>query len=247
MRTKGLSGFTLCIIAMVTMLLDHSYIALFRGANYLNYIGRVSFPIFAYLLVEGYYNTGSRIKYALRLFIFALISEIPFNLLIAQSINFKEHQNVMFELLFGIIVLSANTSLIEGISSGRLFKVVMGALVMLLSFTTSYIYSFDYSCYGLALIILFAISRDFKYSKLIQLIGMVGIFIVWYIGIGWTLNIGNFCIYLPRQSLCILSLPLIWLYNGERGYASNHFKYMKYSFYPLHLIILYILREVFIV
>lgn len=136
-KKKGISGSTVKIIAVVTMLIDHVAAALFtrmvisRGFFYaagneqrliewmkvngllfvvtqlMRLIGRLGFPIFCFLLVEGFQKTGNVKKYAFRLGLFALISEIPFNLAFSGRVWAPGYQNVYFTLLIGILALWA--------------------------------------------------------------------------------------------------------------------------------------------
>ena len=127
MPQKGLSGSTLKLIAIITMLIDHIGAAVIarlliagQGSEMLykiyyamRAVGRVAFPIFCFLLVEGFFYTGSRKKYALRLFGFALLSEIPFDLAFSGKILEFGYQNVFFTLLIGL--LSNGHILLEGV------------------------------------------------------------------------------------------------------------------------------------
>ena len=95
---KGINTFTLKVIALLAMLCDHLGHALFPELIILRIIGRISFPIFAYVLVEGFYYTRDVNKYMLRLGVIALLSEIPFDLMASQKILEFGHQNVFFTL-----------------------------------------------------------------------------------------------------------------------------------------------------
>ncbi len=121
----GLSGSTLKLIACITMLIDHTGAAFVwqllslpsLRADYLLYtrtvhiynimrqIGRLAFPIFCFLIVEGYFHTHDVRKYMKRLFLFALISEIPFDLALKPSWLYPQKQNVYFTLLIGLLVI----------------------------------------------------------------------------------------------------------------------------------------------
>ncbi|MBP3544518.1 MAG: hypothetical protein J6J86_09845, partial [Lachnospiraceae bacterium] len=123
---KGLAGSTLKIIAIITMFIDHIGAAIFENNEItmcvmakgehayviwgladlvLRLIGRIAFPIFCFLLVEGFLHTRDVKKYALRLGAFCLISEIPFNLAFFGQPLYAGHQNVFFTLLIGLLVL----------------------------------------------------------------------------------------------------------------------------------------------
>lgn len=86
-KQQGISGYWLKVIAVVSMLIDHTSAVILEQipgleapAFFMRIIGRAAFPIYCFLLVEGFYHTRSRAKYAGRLFLFALISEVPFDL-----------------------------------------------------------------------------------------------------------------------------------------------------------------------
>lgn len=128
-----LSGSALKFIAVFTMLIDHigavllehgyimnhnlkstyhpvSYefaMQIFKLDQILRTIGRISFPIFCFLLLQGFWHTSNRKKYALRLFLFALLSEIPFDLAFNSRILEFTYQNVMFTLLLGLLTIWA--------------------------------------------------------------------------------------------------------------------------------------------
>ena len=102
---KGLNTFSLKWIAIISMLIDHIGAVLLPQYEGLRIIGRLAFPIFAYLLVEGFVYTKDVKKYLVRLGIFALISEIPFDLAFFGSVFAPSHQNVFFELFCGILML----------------------------------------------------------------------------------------------------------------------------------------------
>ena len=84
-KTKGISSFSLHILAMILMLCDHLWATLFPAQEWMTCIGRVAFPIFAFMIVEGFFHTANVRKYISRLFIFAIVSEIPFNLIYGSS------------------------------------------------------------------------------------------------------------------------------------------------------------------
>ena len=91
-----MSSFALHIIAMIFMLCDHMW-ATILDYEWLTCIGRIAFPIFAFLITEGYIHTSNINKYIKRMVIFAIITEIPFNLMVSASPIYPFHQNVLYQ------------------------------------------------------------------------------------------------------------------------------------------------------
>ena len=104
-KWKLLDANALKIIAVVLMMLDHLWASVIPGNRWMTMLGRCAFPIFAFMVAEGYVHTSDVKKYMKRLFVFALISEIPFNLFYIGAPIFPFHQNVMFTLLYGLLIL----------------------------------------------------------------------------------------------------------------------------------------------
>ena len=229
---KYFTGSTLKLIAIITMFIDHigaailensvisSYIishTSFTPENWLSFdlifrlTGRIAFPIFCFLLVEGFLHTKNVKKYALRLGMFCLISEIPFDLAFYQQPFSYTHQNVFFTLLIGLLVL-IGLKQFEGASKGifRILCVLAGALVATFLQT-------DYSAYGVCVIVLFYIFRKRPIIRNIS-----------------TMLVLFLCS--PLEITGIAALIPIHLYNGKRG---SSIKYFFYLFYPLHLLLLY--------
>jgi len=104
-----MDAFTLKIIAMITMLIDHTGHLIFGDFSYFNYIGRLAFPIFAFQISQGYIHTKDFKKYAFRLAVFALIAQIPFMLFISiiTGAFFTWYLNIFFTLLLGLLAILA--------------------------------------------------------------------------------------------------------------------------------------------
>ena len=102
-----LNSYQLKCIAIITMLIDHIGAVLFPENLVLRYIGRISFPIFCFLLAEGFYHTKNVKKYMMRLAVFAVLSEIPYDLAFRNTYIEFTRQNVFFTLLIGVVMMYA--------------------------------------------------------------------------------------------------------------------------------------------
>ena len=235
---KIINNNTLKIIAMILMLLDHLWGTIIPGNQWMTLIGRMAFPIFAFLIVEGFFHTSDLKKYMKRLFIFGLISEIPFNLIYTGSIIFPFHQNVMFTLLLGLLIINEIDKLKN---TKEIKKKIIPILKIFLFLLISIIGFVDYGVTGVLTIVVFYLFRGFKLAWIGQLISLILLYIVFFEGQYVILNIFNYEYFLPLQSIGVLSLIFIWLYNGEKGKNNKLIKYLFYSFYPVHMLVIYLI------
>ena len=235
---KIINNNTLKIIAMILMLLDHLWGTIIPGNQWMTLIGRMAFPIFAFLIVEGFFHTSDLKKYMKRLFIFGLISEIPFNLIYTGSMIFPFHQNVMFTLLLGLLIINE----IDKLKNNKeIKKKIIPILKIFLFLLISIIGFVDYGVTGVLTIVVFYLFRGFKLAWIGQLISLILLYIVFFEGQSVILNIFNYEYFLPLQSIGVLSLIFIWLYNGEKGKNNKLIKYLFYSFYPVHMLVIYLI------
>ena len=205
--------FTLKIIAIITMFLDHYY-RIIGGPEWLSVLGRLAFPIFAFSISEGYSHTKNVNKYLMRLLNFAIIIQLP------NFLGFQEYPlNIFFTLALGLFCL-------EILDNNKINIVVRYIIVLYLCFFAEKT-GLDYGAYGVILIILFNKLRN---NKLYIFIAFLALNLV-------ILKIGNLS---EMQIYSIFSLIPIFLYNGKKGYGM---KYFFYLFYPLHFIFLYFLNE----
>lgn len=210
---KGIDTFTLKMIGLVTMLLDHIGMIFFPNIILFRVIGRLAFPIFAYVLVEGFCHTKDIYKYMLRLLMFALIAEVPFDLATKGTVFSLESQNVMFTLLLGILMLCFY------LKTRSLFGKCMLLIMFLLIAEFCRV---DYSSMGLAMIFIFYQLRDEKLQK------TIGITIINLILMGGV------------QAFGALAMVPISLHNRKQGLRA---KWLFGFFYPTHLLALYLLSR----
>ena len=237
-QTFSISAVTLRNIALVCMLLDHLWATVVPGNFWMTCLGRLAFPIFAFQIVEGYVHTSNFKKYAQRLLLFGLLSELPFNLIYSGSLIFPFHQNVMFTLLLGL--LSARD--LDQFRQAEDFKQrIVAVLRMMLWCGLGAIGFVDYGANGVLTVLLFAMCRQLPHCRLFQLAGMVVLH-------GFLMEGMHFPflgLELPLQGLAVLALLPIWLYRGEKGSRSRLVQMGSYLFYPVHMLILGIIGYFF--
>ena len=213
----SLNATHLRILALFLMLLDHLWATVVPGNNWMTYVGRMAFPIFAFQAAQGYHHTHDFKGYCKRLAIFAAVSEIPFNLMIFSSPIFPFHQNVMLTLLLGLLACRAW-------DQRKWWKVALLLLAGVVTFP-------DYGVMGVLTVLMFHVLRDWKWAQLLMLIA-----INWFGFEGQHLLLGT--MEIPVQAFAILAFLPIALYNGEKGRGGKALQYGSYIFYPLHMLIL---------
>jgi hypothetical protein len=234
----GINAMQLKILAMVFMLCDHLWATIIHGNDWLTCVGRLAFPIFAFMLVEGYFHTRSVRRYAKRLLIAAIVSEIPFNLVSGGSLLYPFHQNVLFTFWLALLVLER----VENArNKGRGAWIAALALWGVAGFVGGTLLMVDYYGYGILMILLFYVTRDIPWGRILQFAGMYYINFEMMKGQFIPIELGGRQLELPIQGLAVLALILIWLYNGEKGRYSARIKPLTYWFYPVHLLVLGVL------
>ncbi len=204
-----LDSFQLKCIAIVSMALDHTGAVLYPSQIWLRCLGRIAFPIFCFLIVEGFFHTRDVRRYMGRLGVFALISEIPYDLAFRGVPLEYAHQNVFFTLLIGIgmmVLLERNR------------EWPVKAVILLLAMWLAVLIRSDYNFRGVLLIFVFYIFHESRWLAVTA-------------GGLW-----NFLYQGVIQKYGVLSVLPLALYNGERG---RKMKYFFYIFYPAHLLLLY--------
>lgn len=220
-KERGMSASALKWIAVVTMLIDHFAVAVYWQLDtriYVvyrlqRYIGRIAFPIYCFLLVEGFFHTKNVRRYIGRCFIFALISEIPFNMAVFGSVWYPQGQNVYFTLTLGLCALAVLSKL-----QGCDIPHILGQAACIAVFAyLAEILEVDYHWKGVLFIVMFYYCRNMK---------------------KWMRNlIGAFAF--SYEITAPLAFIPIHLYNGKRG---KQIKYLFYAIYPAHLLLYGMIR-----
>lgn len=234
---KGINALTLKLLAMALMLLDHMWATVW-SVPWFTMVGRLAFPIFAFQIVEGFYKTSDRKRYMKRVALFALISEVPFNLMVADSLVYPFHQNVMVTFLIALLLMQwmeNNRGSLPKFLGVSAVCVVLGFVLGIATFT-------DYNHYGIFMVLLFYWSYHLPFKHLVQLLGML------YIndsmaGLVIPMELFGRSFELGQQMFAVLALVPIWLYDGRQGYHSKPLQYACYAFYPVHIFVLYLLSR----
>jgi len=238
MRDKkpfGINALQLKLLAMAFMLCDHMWATIIRGNDWMTCVGRLAFPIFAFQIAEGYTHTRDRKAYRRRLLIWALISEIPFNLMAGGGPIYPFHQNVMFTFWLALLFLPL-------IDRARKRGGGVGGLISLgwtlLAFVAGTLTMVDYYGYGILMVILFYMARNTPAEKLLQLIAMYWINFRMMGGLVYPFTLFGREFFFPQQGFALLALIPIWLYNGEQGPYNKTIRRLCYAFYPAHILAL---------
>ncbi|MCD7709358.1 MAG: conjugal transfer protein TraX [Clostridiales bacterium] len=244
----GISGTALKLIAVVTMVIDHAATSVLspmiiympawgpiNSANsvgwfyfyrFLRGVGRMAFPLYCFLLVEGFSHTKSRGRYALRLFAFALISEIPFDLALHGTFLYMGDNNVFFTLLIGLLAISL-CEWIRGLLGNPgvlrefLWYVLTACVFVGAAALAQFVLVCDYGAAGIAAIFVLYLLRGqrlFGFAVAVVVLGLSSSTLEF-----WAL---------------VMLVP-IFFYDGSRGRQN---KYLGYAIYPAHLLVLGIIR-----
>lgn len=227
-KLRIFSGAQLKYIAFLSMLADHVNKALIypflsgegilqRISDAFDILGRIAFPLFAFFLVEGFFKTGNRKKYLASLLIFGIISEIPFDMALSGVFFEPNSNNIMFTLALMLITIWTIDILKEKMQN-----------------MSKYIwYPVSFVIVGIMCIISMVTGLDYEYHAI-----MIGyLFYIFYNKRVFAIFLGYLAIF--KEVWSLLGFSLILTYNGKRGKQNKLF---NYCFYPVHLLILGILR-----
>lgn len=236
MKKFDISSAGLHLLAMAFMLLDHLWATVVPGNDWMTCVGRLAFPIFAFMIVEGYFHTKNLKKYGKRLLIGALVSEIPFNLMCAGRIFYPFHQNVLWTFLIAIGLIHWNEKRKDAPLPRRFLRWCVSLLAGLLVGTLTMV---DYYGYGVAMVLVFYIFRGRQWQCLLgQFLCLYWINVEMMGGLVYEFEALGRLWVVHQQAFAVLALIPIRLYKGRKGYHSPAFRIFCYLFYPAHMLIL---------
>jgi len=242
-----ITGNGLKLIAIVTMLVDHFaygiyynmavqngwYITIFGIELYrfMRLVGRIAFPIYCFLLVEGYFKTRDKRKYAFRLLTLAIISEYPFDKALNYHSSFWDYNNVIFTLFVGLLVIWAIDEIRWGrvsfISDYRL-RNIAPVIPFALGCGLTWLTHTDYKAVGIAtIVVMYYLHGEERIYRLVAFAAGVVILIL-----GCS----------TREATAFVALIPLYYYNGKRGSNSLLLRHFFNSFYPVHLAVIAIAK-----
>ncbi len=217
----------------MSMIVDHAGLALFPDIGLFRCIGRLAFPIYCFLIVQGYLHTSDLRAYGRRLLLLAFLSEIPFDLLIFGRLTSPMEQNVLFSLLFGLMALACADTLKE--KPLHAFAAILALCMCAMAANVSFGWLSIALCLGM---------RHAGKSKL-RLALYTGAILLLYT---LTLLLSGVTQSWVLVSLCaLLSVIPLLLYNGRRGIHRPLLTFVFYAAYPLHMLALLSIRAMRIV
>ena len=224
--TKKLNAFHLKIIAIIAMTLNHfgqifaPHFNPFWWNFFYEFFGKLTFPIMAFLLVEGYKHTRRFSQYVKRLVLFAFLAVLPFHLALRHGQPIYIFNNVLFTLAIGLVMLK----LMDHFSKIEIPILILASLSTVAS---------DWNIVGVIMIYFFK-----KYNHYLPLTILT--FVITFLEYEGSSN------PIAYSLLGILmTIPIFMQYNGERGPSNNLIKYGFYAYYPIHLTLLFILQVVY--
>lgn len=264
-RREGFSSTALKIMAVATMLIDHIgaifenklYAALpflnADGFEILRVIGRIAFPLFAFMIAEGAGKTKSIYKYLGRLLAFAFVSEVPFQLAVNHPATFRDlvfsdHRNVFFTLFLGLLCIF----IYEKLREYKLEFLAFAALFIAAWAAESLIKS-DYGAAGVLAIFLFYIflhaPKAVRYAGIALTVLFLSLMFAFDPYVQQAVTVSGRRVHLYHMDVsarvnftelyALFSLPLLYLYNGKKGKKIN--RWVFYAFYPAHLLIYWLI------
>ena len=235
------SSLSLHIMAMLFMLCDHLWGTVISGNDWLTCIGRIAFPIYCFLLVEGAQRTRNPRKYAGRLFIGMLLSEIPFDLAFSPTyLSYEWHWWTPFAG-FNPTSNSVMMTLLLGFGMLMCMQQVKGfwrVAVILPFYILAELLDTDYAGLGILIISIFALTRDMERGKLWCVLACALV-----MNSGFK-NLQIFGIWINMELFALMAFVPIFLYDGRKLTKNKAVQWGFYLFYPVHILVLAMLMWV---
>lgn len=235
------SSEVLHILAMLFMVLDHLWAVVFPAQLWMTLIGRLAFPIFAFLTVEGFLHTRNFKKYLARMFLFAVISEIPFDYMYSGLLFYPYHQNVLWIFLISLICMY----MLEKARTNQktILFIPIAVLICISGFLAGTISMSDYYGPGvLTVLVFYFLRRKTPLTCILQLLLLYWINTELLGGLCFTITLFGISFEFVQQGIAVLALIPIWLYGGNKRIHSKTFQYFCYAFYPAHCLLIGFLR-----
>lgn len=210
-------------IAVITMLIDHVGYYLLNDFEPFRMIGRLAMPLFIFMLVEGFKKTSSRPRYFARIFVTALIAEIPVYLL-HISVMTDYYHNILFTMLLSFLALYAT-------EKGKFWFVAVPLVALAAS-----AFNCEYGAFGVMLAVGFYLVNKYSPKQIfVRFTALLAVLLVTMIPLAsyenWPIQLWSICAVIPLA-----------LYNGKKGRRLP--RYFLYVFYPAHLFIIWLLTLV---
>jgi len=223
-RKFGINAFALKIIAAAAMLIDHVAYVFLDGNFAMRSVGRLAFPIFAFFIAEGYIYTRDVKRYAIRLFAFSLVAQVPYYLAFGDKFY---QPNVIFTLFLGLVAIYAYDK-----GKGALKLIVPLAAAVLAEVSGS-----DHGSFGVMMVFLFYTAGNMK-RKLI----FAGLLIV-FVAAFAVIQLNELNKYALMYLFYLVPLVLLYFYNDTKGPGGKFSKWFFYVFYPLHLLLIWLINS----
>lgn len=223
MKNFKISQDGLKLLACLTMLIDHIGAVFFPGVQWMRVIGRISFPLYAFLLSEGVHHTRNSKKYALRLLLIMVISELPYDLLFRGELTWAKN-SAMVTLFWGFCI---------GMCMKKLPSWSKLLAVLPFAFISRYTNG-TYGMYGVLMIAMFLLTRELPHKELIQLALMILL----------SLRMAGFPGKIGIQIWAVTAMFPIALYSGQKQNRNPAVQWGFNLFYPLHLAVLWLIQAI---
>ena len=236
-----LSSAALHVIGMVLMLMDHTWATIATDHAWLTWAGRIAFPIFAFLTAEGYFRTKNFKGYLGRMILFAVLSEIPFNLMMSGGSKFfyPLHQNVLFTFVIALLMMRVLDNAREKFRKKPALIMFASGAILLVGMLLGNFLFVDFYGAGVVTVLIFYFFHDRKWwAFLLQLICLYYVNTEMIGGLTIPTVLFGEPIEIYQQWTALLALIPIWLYRGRKGSESILFRFGCYFFYPAHILLL---------